>query len=191
MIRINLLPVRQIKKRIKSRNEVIGLLVGFFLILLLLVAVSYNQSQNIAAVKGNIIRLQQEKDKYTSILKQIKDVERTKKILEQKQNVIKELQVNSQIPVRILDEVTRLTPSSRIWLNSLALKAGTLVISGIALDNETIAQYMLGYMQSTFFTKAELANSSMTDVGGQKLKSFGLTVSLESPAAKSQVIVTK
>lgn len=181
MIRINLLPVRQIKKRIKSRNELIGLLIGLLVLLLGLATVAYSQIQRIEEIHANIDNLNKEKTKYAAIIKQIKEIEKTKKVLEMKQDVIKNLQVSSQIPVRIMDEVANLTPSTRVWLKSLRLQAGSLVISGVALDNETIAKFMTDFMQSPFFAKAELQNSSMINVSGQRLKSFALNIVIEKP----------
>jgi len=187
MIRINLLPVRQIKKRIKSRNELVGLLAGLVALLIVLAVVGYGQKQKIDRLHGEITQLNQEKSKYNTIIKQIKNIEKQKKLLEKKHMVIKNLKVNSQIPVRILDELTNLTPSARIWLKSMSLRSGVLVISGVALDNETIAQYMLDFMKSPFFVKAELKNSSMINVSGQKLKSFSLTVLLVKPGDQKPV----
>jgi len=113
----------------------------------------------------------------------MKALEKTRKLLEKKQGVIKNLKVSSQLPVRILDELSKLTPPSRVWLKSLSLNAGQLIISGVALDNETIAQYMLDFNESPFFKKAELKRSSMVSVEGRKLKSFSLAVPLVTPKA--------
>jgi type IV pilus assembly protein PilN len=179
MIRINLLPVRQMKKRAKSRNEVIILIVGFVVLLLALTAVGFGQIQKISGLNSEIKSLNKEKQKYAAVIKQIKKIEAEKAILEKKLQVIKDLQTTSQIPVRVLDEIAKITPSARIWLKSLNLKASGLVISGTALDNETIAQYMLRIMESPYFSKAELKNSSMTNVNGQKLKSFGMNISIQ------------
>lgn len=186
MIQINLLPIRQIKKRIKSRNEVIALVVGFLVLLIALGAVSYSQVQKIDSLNQDVVRLNQEKEKYNKIIQQIKKIEKEKKLLETKLQIIKDLKASSQIPVRVVDEIARLTPPTRIWLDSLSLRGTSLIIAGTALDNETIAQYMVNIEKSPYFAKAELKSSSMKNVEGQKLKSFGLTISVKQLAGQSE-----
>ncbi len=179
MIRINLLPIRQIKKIAKSRNEVIGLFIGFLVLLLVIGAVAYSQVQKVESLKGEIASLKKEKAKYDKVIKQIAKIKKEKKLLETKLKVIKNLKVSSQVPVRVINEIAQLTPATRIWLQSLKFSGKNLVIAGTALDNETIAQYMLSIDKSPYFAKAELKKSSGKKVGGQNLKSFGLNVSIQ------------
>ena len=101
--------------------------------------------------------------------------------MEQKLDSIKKLQAGSQVTVRVLDEVASRTPTSRMWLTSLQQSAGRLQLQGIALDNETIAQYMQQLEASEYFEKTELTSSAQTDVAKQKLKSFALTINVIVP----------
>jgi type IV pilus assembly protein PilN len=184
MIRINLLPIRQIKKIAKSRNEVFALGAGFLVLLLLIGAVAYSQTHKIEALNGEIAELKQEKAKYDKVIQQIAKIEKEKKLLETKLQVIKDLKSSSQIPVRVFDEIARLTPSTRLWLQSMSLKGSTINLAGTALDNETIAQYMVSIEKSPYFARAELNNSSLKVVQGQQLKSFGLTIAVKQLASK-------
>jgi type IV pilus assembly protein PilN len=70
-----------------------------------------------------------------------------------------------------------------MWLNSLKYSSGTLVISGVALDNATIAQYMTDLTSSPYFADADLANSSQKVIAGNNLKSFSLAIKVTQPAA--------
>lgn len=186
MIRINLLPIRQLKKIAKSRTEVVALLLGLLVLLLVLGAVGYGQVQKIEKLNGDVAALQKEKSKYNEVIKQIAKIEKEKQLLETKLKVIKDLKVSSQIPVRVIDEIARLTPSTRIWLQSLKLTGLGLDIAGTALDNETIAQYMLSIEESPYFAKAELKSSSGTVVEGQRLKTFGLTISVQQVPGQAE-----
>ena len=94
---------------------------------------------------------------------------------------IKKLQSGSQITVRVLDEVASRTPTTRMWITSLQQSAGRLQLQGIALDNETIAQYMQQLEASEYFEKTELTSSAQTDIAKQKLKSFSLTLTVAAP----------
>lgn len=186
MIRINLLPIKQIKKRIRLRNEVAILVASFFAVLVILGTISYAMSQKADGLNNEIKTLEKKKASYRPILNQIARLQRDKKNLETKLNTIEQLKKGSQLTVRILDEVANRTPTSRLWLQSFKQSGGQLQLTGVALDNETIAQYMKQLNSSPFFADIDLANSSQTVIAGNKLKSFSLTFRVTPPSNEEQ-----
>ncbi|MFH1019204.1 MAG: PilN domain-containing protein [Pseudomonadota bacterium] len=181
MIRINLLPIRQLKKRARLKTELMGFSAVLVLVLLFLVAGWFALAGKIANLQDAMIALEQKKQSYQPVIKQIETLKKEKQMVEQKLESIKKLQANSQVTVRVLDEVASRTPTTRMWLNSLQQSAGRLQMQGIALDNETIAQYMQQLEASEYFEKTELTSSAQTDVAKQKLKSFSLTITVIAP----------
>ncbi len=181
MIRINLLPIRQIKQRIKLRNEIFALIGIIFLACGAVAVVAHLQVTKIKALNVRVSQLQQEKQKFQKVIAKINKIKREQKILETKLQVIEELKVNSQMTVRVLDEIAKLTPSNRMWLKSLSLTPNGMQVAAIAMDNETIAQYMNKVDSSAFFSNPELGSSSMTKVANQKFKSFSLTIAINQP----------
>jgi len=186
MIRINLLPIRQIKQRIRIKNEVATFAALFCVLLIVLGLVGYTQASKIEELTKTKAQLVAEKKKYQSVLKRIEKIKHEQALLKTKFDVIKSLKANSQLPVRILDEIANSTPPNRLWLNSFTFKSGTVNLSGIALDNETIAQYMDRLAASPYFSGTELKNSSLTVVANQKLKSFSLILSIKKPNTANQ-----
>ena len=186
MIRINLLPIKQIKKRIRLRNEVIILAASFFAVLAILGTVSYAMSQKVDGLNAEIKALEKKKASYRPILNQIAKLQRDKKSLETKLKTIEQLKQGSQITVRILDEVANKTPTNRLWLQSFRQSGSQLQLAGVALDNATIAQYMQQLNSSPFFNNTELSNSSQTVIAGNKLKSFSLTFNVTPPSNEKQ-----
>ena len=182
MIRINLLPIRQMKKRQRLKTELVGLLVALFLVLFVLVAVWLSLAGKITSLKTELVALEQKKQSYQSIIKQINILKQEKQVVEQKLDSIKKLQAGAQVTVRVLDEVASRTTTNRMWLNSLQQSDGRLQLQGIALDNETIAQYMQQLEASEYLEKTELTSSAQIDVAKQKLKSFSLTINVVVPA---------
>jgi type IV pilus assembly protein PilN len=88
-----------------------------------------------------------------------------------------------------LDVVADLTPANRMWLNALQQSGTTLKLTGVALDNATIAQYMIDLAKSAVFVSADLESSSQTEVAGMKLKAFTLNIGVgeaEAPEAQKQ-----
>ncbi|HEX9714815.1 MAG TPA: PilN domain-containing protein [Desulfurivibrionaceae bacterium] len=181
MIRINLLPIRQLKKRARLKTELLGFSAVFALVLLILAVGWFALAGKIASLREELVALDKKKQSYQPIIKQIDTLKKEKQLVEQKLDSIKKLQAGAQVTVRVLDEVASRTPTNRMWLNSLQQSSGRLQLQGIALDNETIAQYMQQLEASEYFEKTELTSSAQTDVAKQKLKSFSLIINVVAP----------
>jgi type IV pilus assembly protein PilN len=186
MIRINLLPIRQIKKKKKLQKEVAGFGIIVAVLVIALVFFSMGLTMKVEALQQKIKDLNSTKKEYNQIIAEIKQLEKTQELLEKKISVIRDLKRNTQINVRVLDELASVTPSERLWLNSLQHSGGRLVISGVALDNSTIAQFMERLTRSAYFADADLASSTATVIGGNKLQSFSLTIKVVNPAPADQ-----
>ena len=181
MIHINLLPVRQIRKRLQVRNEVAIFMASVLVLMIFISLVALNKISQIDDLKGENQVLSKKKASYQPILNEIAKLKKDKKEQETKLEVIKKLKTGSQVTVHVMDELSRLTPSNRLWLKSLRQFGMGLSVSGVALDNATIAQYMNNIATSDYFSGAELASSSQTVIAGAKLKSFSLSIGVVSP----------
>lgn len=189
MVRINLLPVKQIKKVLKARKEVIAFLLALLALSVLILGLAFTRVMLVNDLHAAINELKKEKNSYQSTINEIEKLKKDKATLETKLATIKKLKKGSHITVRILDEIANLTPANRMWLNSFNQTPDSLKLSGVALDNETIAQFMKLIKESPLFVDAELVNSSLVVVANRKLKSFSLTcsvtpVKLDEPAAE-------
>lgn len=188
MLRINLLPIRQLKKRAKARNQIFSFATLLMFLLLILGAVAFLQSSKIKSIEAQVSQLQNEKQKYAPILKEMKQLESTKAELENKITIIKKLKQDSAITVHILDEVANKVDSKRMWLKSLTQSANTLSLQGVALDNRTIAQFMDALKDSPYVGAVNLANASLTKISGRNLKSFSMDCSITSPSKETQIV---
>lgn len=181
MIKINLLPIKEIQKRLRRRREVFFLASTLAALLLVLAAIALTLFARINGLNGEISELEKEKVSYQAIQRQITTLQKQREELEIKITAIKQLRASSQLPVRVMDEVSERTPSQRLWLNSMRVSGSTLTIAGVGLDNPTIAQYMQALERSPYFNGVDLASTAQTEVGGQKLKSFSLTIRISPP----------
>ena len=181
MLRINLLPIRQLKKRLKARNQIAGFLALLVFLLLMLGVVGFLQSAKITSIQDSISRLKKEKETYAPILAEMKRLEKVKNDLENKIKIIKALKRDSSITVRILDEVANKVDNKRMWLMSLKQQGQSLSLTGTALDNRTIAQFMDALKESPYISAVNLSNASLKNVSGRDLKSFSLACSITSP----------
>ena len=114
MIYINLLPVREFKKKIVAKRQIHYSLFIIASIFIFIGIYSWYQFDSIKNLKTEDNRLTDEKNKYNKILNQIKKIDEEKKTLENRISVIKTLRKESSITVHVLDELANLTPSKPI-----------------------------------------------------------------------------
>lgn len=181
MLRINLLPIRQLKKRAKAKNQIASSIVAVICVVLLLCLVGFVQTSGINATQDRIAELTKEKKKYTKTLNDIKVFKAKTKELERRIQVINKLRKESSLTVHVLDELTKLIDNDRVWLTALSQKGSSLSLSAIALDNESIAQFMNTLKTSPYISSVNLGKSSLKKVSGKQLKSFNLSCGVKQP----------
>ncbi len=184
MLKINLLPIRQLKKRAKAQNQILSALFALGCILVILGLIAFVQANTISASQKRIADLNKEKKKYSAIIAKIKKYQVNINELERRIKVINKLHKNSSLTVRILDEVTKRVDTSRVWLTNLNQQGGSLSLTGIALDNETVAQLMNSLKESRYINSVALGSSSLKKVSGKNLKAFSLSCSVGIPEEK-------
>jgi type IV pilus assembly protein PilN len=184
MLKINLLPVRQLKKRAKAKQQLSGMVILFVMILASLVATGVLQVQKIKNLETEISDLNKKKESYAPTLNKIAQLKKDKEELARKTEIINKLKSNSSLTVRILDEVATRVDKQRMWLEALQQQESSLALSGVALDNQTVAQFMDSLKESPFVKDVTLTNSSQKVVSGRNLKSFELTCTVAQPELK-------
>ena len=188
MLKINLLPVRQLKKRVQATQQLVGMVLLLLLVLAFLAAIGIFQTQKINRLQADIAQLNKEKDSYAPTLKKIADLKKDREELTRKTDIINTLKTDSSLTVRVLDEVASKVDNQRMWLESLQQDRGTLKLTGIALDDQTVAQFMDNLKESPFVQDVALSGSSQKAVSGRNLKSFELNCSVSQPVvAKAEV----
>ncbi|CAG34838.1 PilN domain-containing protein [Desulfotalea psychrophila] len=184
MLKINLLPIRQLKKRAEAKKQLLMIFISLCFIIFACTLVGIHQSGTIVDLEDSISRLHKEKNSYNPILKKIENLKKHKAELERKTAVIKTLQLDSSLSMHVLDEVSNSVDNKRMWINSLDQNGGSLRISGIALDNRTISDFMNTLKSSPFIREVNLTGTSMQQVSGRNLKKFSLTCAVSVPQQK-------
>ncbi|MDZ7640434.1 MAG: PilN domain-containing protein [Desulfurivibrio sp.] len=137
-------------------------------------------------MEGQKAELEQQKSSYQAVQEQIEQLDEDRENLEARITAIENLQVDAELPVRILDEISNRTPTRRLWLNSLRLHEQSLEIAGIGLDNPTVAQYMRDLTSSPLLAEADLVSSAQTEVGGHRLQAFSLRIGIKPRQAVAE-----
>lgn len=191
MLKINLLPIRQLKKRAKARSQIAAGIVIFISVLVLLGLVGILQAGRITTLNDEIAVKTKEKKSFDKVIQELADLEKKRLDLNNKIQIINKLKSDSSLTVHVLDEVSNIVDNNRMWLTSLNQRGGSLKLTGYALDNQTVAQFMDELKVSPYITSVSLNNSSLKQVAGTDLKEFGLSCGVSTPQQKGEQVETE
>jgi type IV pilus assembly protein PilN len=172
MIRINLLPFRSTRKKENVRRQ---LSISILLVVMTLVAIfgAYLLLGNrIDDLNGRITIAQAELDKYEKINKEIAEIKRKLENLNKKMAVIRELEASRYEPVKLMEILTQAVIEKRMWFTKMETKAGSVSLSGIAMDDKTVADFMLRLEGCGLFSAVSLRNIKHVELQKTALKSF-------------------
>lgn len=185
MVHINLLPVKEMKQRVQARQQIIAFIFVFLCVISGLVVTGLIQAASVSRLENELNTLRAEKKKYEKQIAEIKKIEKNRKLLEKRIDIIKRLERSSALTVHVMDEVAAATPSDRMWLLSMSQAGGRLSLSGVALDNRTIASYMESLKNKSYIKDVTLSSVSGKSIAGRKLKSFSMTCAVAPPPVDS------
>jgi len=134
-----------------------------------------------ATVSGKISKLDADIGKANAdiarLKKEIGEVEKfkvRKAELQKKVDIISNLQKGRTGPVRHFEALSAAIPE-KCWIDTLGVKDERVTLSGIALNNHTIANFMTALGQTGRFRDVVLGAAEQTTVAGVKLVKFNLT----------------
>ncbi len=186
MLRINLLPVKEIKQRAAAKQQltVFGLAFAGLLTVLILAVLMLNGQ--ISSLKSEIEELEAKKTALAKILQEIEELKKKKTEVEKQTALIEDLEKSSALTAHLLNEVANLTPNERLWLTSLNQAGASMNLSGMALDNQTVAEFLEKLKGSQYISSVTLANSSLAVYAGRSLKKFTLSCAVAMPGMEKK-----
>jgi type IV pilus assembly protein PilN len=165
MIRINLIPVRQVQKRTLGQQQLI--LFGLALVGGVVANVYWTSDaqgtldkrrQQVVKLEGDIKQLER-------VIGEVNSITQEKKSLEDKLKVLDALEKRRSGPVKMLDDLAQVIPA-HVWLTSLDDHGGTLSMSGLGMSNDDVAEFMRELKHSTYFKDIVLKKVSALDLQG-------------------------
>ena len=181
MIRINLLPFRRERKKENVRRQVSLFLLSLALVLIVLVYYNFNLSSKIGKLNQKITNTKTELNRYNEINQEIARIKKNLENLRKKMAVIEQLELDRHAPVQLLDTMTQVLMSRRMWFTKLEVKDKTVSINGIALDNKTVADFMVRLQNCGLFSNVSLKTLKRQEVQKSNLKSFQIVCTKVSP----------
>jgi type IV pilus assembly protein PilN len=173
MIRINLLPVKQLQAEVTRRREIIIGSAVFCAALLALLGTYFYQSYQLSSLEKELAGLRAELQALNAKVKEVADLQSKIKDLRGKQKIIEDLQIKKSGPVLVLASLSLATPAS-LWLTDLHESGGAVSMNGLAVDNETVANFMKALEASKHFSNIELIETTQGVGPTAKLKKFAI-----------------
>ena len=175
MIRINLLPYREIEKKETQSRQIFILTGSLVLYLLILGAVQVFVWRDVGTIEQSLKVKQERLDVLNKIIGEVDQFKMEKRILEKKLAVIGDLEKNRSYPMRMLADIASQVPIKDLWLDKLSENGVSLMLEGKARDNFAIVRFMKSLEGSMYIKSVELVSSKQIEVSGIKLQQFSLT----------------
>ena len=184
LIRVNLLPHRQIRREARQRDfgimalfSAIASIVIIFLGYTFINAKIDAQAQRNARLDVAILTL----DKKIADIKDLKD--QISMMLERKQ-VVENLQINRGQAVVILDELSRQMPEG-MYLKNIKQQGSVISIEGVADTNARVATLVRNLSGSNFLESPSLVEIKSVNVNSLKQNAFVLNVNIKAPKVET------
>lgn len=180
MIRVNLLPVREARRKAGVRQQMMMLAAAAIGAVVLAGAIHTWTKASISAAQQRARNLQTQLEQFKPQQAKVEAFKAKKAEIEQKLTVIERLDRSRSGPVHIMDELAMRIPD-RVWLTELRADGGRLQLAGMSLDNELVASFLTALNDSLYFANVELQGTELKEVDKLKLNLFEITAQLESP----------
>jgi type IV pilus assembly protein PilN len=183
MLQINLLPVREARRKADMRQYLTQVALIVLLSLGGIALVHSRVLDQIERANSRVAQMKNDIDQFKPQLEQVAAFKRRKSELEKKIDVIDGLDRARSGPVKVLAELAQRTPD-RLWLTSLDTKGGSITLKGQSLDNELVALFLRQLGESEYFTEVDLDGTKLgKQKGGLKLVTFAIRAQLADPGA--------
>ena len=180
MIRVNLLPHREIRRRRQQRQ--------YFIMLGAVAALGIAIAMAVHASLASTFEDQQKRNAYlqAEIVKLDKEIEDIKKLKEMtasllaRKKVVETLQTNRSEVVHLLDELARQLPDG-VYLKGVKQAGGRVVINGYTQSQARVSTLMRNLDSSPYLESSNLVEIKAVTLGNARINEFTLAVSIERP----------
>lgn len=174
MIKINLLPYRASKKKETANQQLV--VIGLTLIIAIGIAgVAYSVTLGkINTTKSEITKSENELSELKKKIGEIDNLKKLQSEVQKKLDILNQLRKAKTGPAIRLARLSDIVPE-KMWLTKYQESGVKVSISGLAYNEDLIADFMRSLQASQEFTDVELQGSEQQEIGGIKLKMFDLS----------------
>lgn len=170
MIRINLLPYRAARKRENIKRQITLYVLCVLLLLTGMFYFYWTLTNDLSALKTREGEIRADLAKLQKTIKKINELDKITKELKTKLDVIRDLENSKTGPVLLLAEISRAVPKDKLWLRSFGESGGILNLSGTAMDNETVALFMVNLEAQEHIKAVDLTSTRSRNLPEHRLR---------------------
>jgi len=179
MIKINLLLARKEKRKAALGKELIVLIVSVVLLLGTLAFIQWELTKRKEDTYAQIAKTKNDIAYYKSLTTEVEKKKEEQRMLQNRLDIINSLRKQKASPAKVLDELSIDKPE-KLQLESLKKEGAKLGMEGIALDDETIANFMTSLRKSKLFKNVDLIVDEQVEQSKMKFKKFILSCEIIS-----------
>lgn len=193
MIKINLIPFREMEKKENIRRQVT---IAILSVILVMVVMAYYYMRLKTTITDMTAKIENTKMELAAAEIEAKKVDQIKAELTKLNNkidVIKTIETNRKASIKLLDHMTKMVdeqaslvesdtspdetgkPVKRLWFTNFQANGPNINISGIALDSKTVADFMTRLEASEIYNNVNLNTLKKENINNLNLKSFAIT----------------
>jgi len=185
MIKINLLPHREAKRKQKQKEFVTMLALSAILGAVIVLAVGALFSSRLSDQEARNSFIKTENTRLDSQIKEVADLKQEIEALKARQQAVEDLQSDRNQPVHLMDELVTQVPEG-VYLKSLKQDAQRIVLNGYAQSNERVSELLrnLGN-NSAWLERPDLVEIRSVGIGqgkdAKKVFEFTINVGIKRP----------
>lgn len=168
MIKINLLPTKNVRKRSMGLMQLVALLVAYVVLIAVLAFLYYDKQGQIDKFNKEIAAIEKDIVKQKQYQKDLDEYKKRESALQQKLDVIKNLRQSKTTPTVYMEELSKIIPQ-KVWLEEFNNANGNILMKGLATEHQDVALFMSNLESSKMF-----ANIKMDAITRKEVKIPGM-----------------
>ena len=178
MIKVNLLPVRRKRKPKPLPSFVVTMVLATIIVGIVMAYLVFFFNSRLETKKEKFSANEKKIAELKEKIKAVENFEQANKLFQQKTGIIEQLRKNQSIPVKLLDEVSKLLPNG-VWLKTMTAAGENINIDGYAFANSDVVAYVDNLKNSKIFTEIYLQESKSTTVEKVPVYMFKVTFKMK------------
>lgn len=175
MIKLNLLPYKEERRKATMIRQVVTLSVSIILFILIIGTTHIYMTMTVNRLERDVETSTKKLEELTRITGDLDKFKKDKALVEKKIAIIEDLEKGRTWPVHLLGEFSTRIPKGEVWLSTIEEVGANLEVEGMAKDNPTIALFMKMLEESPYIQSVDLILSKREVVSDVKLMRFRLS----------------
>ena len=185
MTRINLLPWREELRQERQKQFMTLLVLTALLAAAIVGLIHFQMNQKIDYQNSRNAFLTTEISKLDKEIKEIAELQKVRKSLIERMDIIQALQRSRPSIVHLFTELVTTVPNG-VFLQTLEQKGDTLIITGEAESNARVSSYMRNLNNSEWLKDPNLEIIEIKDKKVKRISSFTLTIKQKTPNSNNE-----